>query len=242
MRTVFFGSNPEQPQPPSDYEVPVPLTPEELRVLGCLLEKQFLTPDVYPMTVNGILTACNQKTSREPVTDYDEVTVDAVLAMLQGRGLVGRITGPDHRVPKSRELFSAKTNLRAPELGVLCVMMLRGAQTLNELQVRTNRIHNFADTDEVEQAVERLMHRTPQALVVQLPKLLGQKEQRYMHLLAGEVQVEQLHASVAATPTAGLPTTHREDRVSRLEAEMAVLRQELGELREQFAEFRKQFE
>jgi uncharacterized protein YceH (UPF0502 family) len=219
------------------------LTPEELRVLGCLLEKQFLTPDVYPMTVNGILTACNQKTSREPVTDYDEVTVDAVLAMLQGRGLVARITGPDHRVPKSRELFSAKTNLRVPELAVLCVMMLRGPQTLNELQVRTNRIHNFADTDEVEQVVERLIHRTPQALVVQLPKLLGHKEQRYMHLLAGEVHVEQLQAAHAgASSVTAHGGTQRGDRVSRLETEIAALRQELGELRDQFAEFRKQFE
>lgn len=240
MRTVFFGSGAE-PAPPSDFRIPIPLGAEELRVLGCLLEKQFLTPDVYPMTINGLVTACNQKTSREPVTNYDEDTVDAVLVMLQERGLASRITGPDHRVPKHRELLGVKTGLRVSELALLCAMMLRGAQTLSELKDRTNRIHNFADLDEVEQTLERLMQREPQKLAVKLPRLAGQKEQRYMHLLAGEIDVEQMTVAAALGATVSA-TAPREDRLGKLEMEVAELRQQMAELQAQFAAFRKQFE
>lgn len=238
MRTVFFGGGAE-PAPPSDFHIPIPLSPEELRVLGCLIEKQFLTPDVYPMTINGIVTACNQKTSREPVTSYDEDTVDAVLVILQDKRLAQRISGPDHRVPKYRELLGVSTGLRVSELALLCVMMLRGPNTLNELKDRTARIHSFADLDEVEQTVERLMVRTPQPLALKLPRLAGQKEQRYMHLLAGDVDADAL-AVTAATSSA--PTAAREERIARLETEVADLRQHLARLEEQFAAFRKQFE
>ena len=238
MRTVFFGGGAE-PAPPSDFRIPMPLGAEELRVLGCLIEKQFLTPDIYPMTLNSIVTACNQKTSRDPVTSYDEETVDAVLVMLQDKRLAQRISGPDHRVPKYRELLGVSTGLRVSELALLCVMMLRGPNTLNELKDRTARIHNFADLDEVEQTLERLIARDPQYLVVKLPRLTGQKEQRYTHLLAGEVDAETLAVAAAISSS---PIAPREDRIAKLEGEVSELRQQIASLQEQFADFRKQFE
>lgn len=234
MRTVFFGGPGEGATPPSDYVIPAPLSPEELRVLGCLIEKSFLTPDIYPLTLNSLVAACNQKTSREPVVSYDDVTVDAVLVMLQGRGLTAKITGADHRVPKFKELLAEKSGLKVSEIAVLCVMMLRGPQTVNELKDRTNRIHAFADPAEVEETLDRLIGRDPQPLAVRLPRMAGQKEARYMHLLAGPVDVEEL----AAPP----PAPAREDRIGRLEAEVAVLKEQLRRLEEQWNEFRKQFE
>ena len=240
MRTVFFGGGAE-PAPPSDFHIPIPLSAEELRVLGCLIEKQFLTPDVYPMTINGIVTACNQKTSREPVTYYDDVTVDAVLVMLQGRGLCAKISGADHRVPKFKELLGEKTGLRVSEISVLCVMMLRGPQTLAELKERTNRIHVFADLDDVESTCEKLMVRAPQPLVVKLPRQLGQKELRYMHLIGGPVNVDELPTTPHAAVHAAVPAP-REDRIANLESDVAALKDAVARLEQQLAEFRRQFE
>jgi uncharacterized protein YceH (UPF0502 family) len=235
MRTVFFGGPEEGATPPSDYMIPTPLSAEELRVLGCLIEKSFLTPDIYPLTLNSLVTACNQKTSREPIVSYDDVTVDAILVMLQGRGLTAKITGADHRVPKFKELLSEKSGLKVSEIAVLCVMMLRGPQTVNELKDRTNRIHAFADQDEVEETLHRLMQRELQPLVVRLPRMAGQKEARYMHLLAGPVDAEELAAAPPPAPV-------REDRIGRLEAEVVELKEKLRCLEEQWNEFRKQFE
>lgn len=244
MRSVFFGSGtPEAERPPSNFVIPV-LNAEELRVLGCLMEKQFLTPDVYPMTLNGIVTACNQKTSREPVVAYDDATALHTLDALQAKGLTTKIVGGDNRVPKYREWLSEKTGLRVSELAVLCVMMLRGPQTVNELKDRTNRIHEFADVDEVETVLERLAVREPQRLVIRLPRLAGQKEPRSMHLLAGAVDVDELQAhSVAAHAPSGSPVRSvLEERLQRLEMENAELRERMSSLEAQFAEFRKQFE
>jgi uncharacterized protein YceH (UPF0502 family) len=240
MRSVFFGAgSPESERPPSNFVIPV-LNAEELRVLGCLMEKQFLTPDVYPMTLNGLVTACNQKTSREPVTTYDDHTVLSTLDALQAKGLSTRIVGGDNRVPKFRELLSEKTGLRVSELAVLCVMMLRGPQTVNELKDRTNRIHEFADAEEVESVLDRLVNREPQPLVVRLPRLTGQKEPRSMHLLAGPVNVEELAASPA--PAAASRSSAIDERLQRIETENADLRVRIAALEAQFAAFKKQFE
>jgi hypothetical protein len=238
MRSVFFGSGPShEDQRPSDFVIPTPLGPEELRVLGCLIEKQFLTPDVYPLTVNSLVNACNQKTSREPVVHYDEDTCLAVLDMLQHKGLATRITGADHRVPKYRELLGERTNLRMPEIAVLCVMMLRGPQTLNELKERTQRIHEFGTPEEVEATLDRMMQREPQILAVKLPKLPGHKEARYMHLLAGEVSMEDL-----ATATPAPRHSPHDDRIARLEAEVSELRDLVQHLQDDLERFRKQFD
>lgn len=240
MRVVFFGSSAGDSGPIPDFIIPE-LTPEELRVLGCLIEKQFLTPDVYPLTLNSLVNACNQKTSREPVTYYDDITVDAVLVMLQGRGLCAKISGADHRVPKFKELLGEKTGLRVSEISVLCVMMLRGPQTLAELKERTNRIHVFADLDDVESTCEKLMVRAPQPLVVKLPRQLGQKELRYMHLLGGPVNVDELPTTPHAAVHAAVPAP-REDRIANLESEVAALKDAVVRLEQQLAEFRRQFE
>lgn len=236
MRHVFF-SGPGEPQPSANYVIPAPLTAEELRVLGCLIEKSFLTPDVYPLTLNSVVTACNQKTSRDPVVAYDDVTVDAILTMLQGRGLAARISGADHRVPKYKELLSDKAGLRVSETAILCVLMLRGPQTVNEIKERTNRIHEFADIEEVESTLERLMQREVQPLAVRLPKQAGHKELRYMHLLGDAAQLEERAA--APRTTAEVPSR---DRLSRLEEEVASLKQHLEHFEQLFAEFRKQFD
>lgn len=236
MRSVFFGSGADQPVP--DFVVPE-LSPEELRVLGCLIEKQFFTPDVYPLTLNSLTLACNQKTSREPITNYDEQTVDAVIAMLQHKGLATRISGIS-RVPKYREMFGEKTALKVSEIGVMCALMLRGAQTPGELKERTNRIHVFADNEDVEATLERLINREPQPMVIRLARQIGQKELRYMHLLGGPVGAEAFtsHAAVAPATTAA----PREDRISKLEGEVAELRETVANIQRQFAEFRKQFD
>ncbi len=218
----------------------MPLTAAQLRVLGCLIEKQFLTPDIYPLSLNAIVTACNQKTSRDPVVSYDDRTVEETLAELQAHGLSTRITGADHRVPKYREMVSEKTGLRVSEVALLAVLMLRGPQTVNELKDRTNRIHDFADNSEASDTLERLMQREPQPLVVRIERQTGFKEPRYMHLLAGPVSVAEV---VAALSTPQLPRAGpQEDRIALLEAEVAALKEQLVEMQGQFAEFRRQFE
>lgn len=235
MRTVFFGSKGDEPAG-EPWEIPIPLNAHELRVLGCLIEKQFLTPDVYPMTMNGLVTACNQKTSREPVTNYDDYDVDATLVMLQEKGLASKITGVEYRVPKFREWFTEKSGLKVSEVAILCVMMLRGAQTMNEIKDRTVRIHQFADDQDVLDHLDRLMNRS-QPLVVRIGRAAGQREDRYMHLLAGPVDAERLAAAAAPAPAAP-----REDRVGKLEAEVSQLKEQVAALEAQFAAFRKQFE
>lgn len=238
MRSVFFGSGPShEDQRPSDFVIPTPLGAEELRVLGCLIEKQFLTPDVYPLTVNSLVNACNQKTSREPVVSYDDDTCLATLDMLQHKGLATRITGADHRVPKYRELLGERTNMRLSEIAVLCVMMLRGPQTLAELKERTQRIHEFATIEDVEATLDRLMERERQNLVVRLPKLPGHKEVRYMHLLGGPVSVEELTAAVTAPRH-----VPQDDRVARLESEVAALKEQVQRLEDELHRFRQQFD
>ncbi|MBI4905569.1 MAG: DUF480 domain-containing protein [Acidobacteria bacterium] len=239
MRTVFFGAKGDEPAG-EPFAIPIPLNAHELRVLGCLIEKQFFTPDVYPMTMNGLVTACNQKTSREPVTNYDDYDVDATLVMLQEKGLASKITGVEYRVPKFREWFCEKSGLRVSEVAILCVMMLRGAQTVNEIKDRTVRIHQFADDRDVMDALDRLMNRPSQPLVVCVGRVAGQREDRYMHLLGGPVDGEQMRtpAPVAASAAAA----PREDRVGKLEAEVRELREKVANLEAQFAAFRKQFE
>lgn len=221
----------------ADFTLSAPLSPEEVRVLGCLIEKQFLTPDAYPLSLNALLAACNQKTSRDPVVNYDDATVAAALDALQSKGLSARIVGPDHRVPKYGELLSAKANMRTSELALLCVLMLRGPQTPGELKERSSRIYAFGDTEEVEFALERLCSREPQPLVAKLPRQPGFKEARYAHLLAGAVPLAGQSVAMEAPADAT-----RADRLGSLEDEVAQLRQRLERLEQAFADFRRQFD
>lgn len=210
-----------------------PLSPLEQRVLGSLIEKDMATPDYYPMSVNALMTACNQKTSREPVTDYDEDTVRDGLRALEDRELAE--PRYDSRVPKYAHRASFAMNLNNRELALVCVLLLRGPQTLNELRDRTQRMYAFDDLDAVENSLRRLSEReTP--LAVFLGRLPGQREPRWMHLLGGPVDVSQLQESAAA------PAQGRSPRVEDLEIRVNQLEAELQELREQFTAFRKSLE
>jgi uncharacterized protein YceH (UPF0502 family) len=179
----------------------------ELRVLGCLIEKQRTTPDVYPLSLNSLRLACNQTTNRDPVVSYDEETIRAALDRLAHRGWVRLASGPGSRAVKFRHLFDEALGLSDAQISLLCVLMLRGAQTAGELKQRTERLHPFASLADVESAVSELIDRE---FVVRLSRRPGQKEQRYAHSL-GEEAVEQ-PASVSL-----------EDRVARLEEQMAEL-------------------
>lgn len=237
MRTLHLGGG-DEPGPRRRFELETPLTPEEARVLGCLVEKEILTPDIYPLTVNSLVNACNQKTSRDPVVQYDDATVDAVLTMLQGRGLTARISGAEHRVPKYRQLFTDAAGLTRKETAVMTVLLLRGPQTPGELNQRTGRLYEFASIEEVEETIERLIEREP-PMAARLERLPGTKEARYAHLLGGPIEAA---AVVPSTPAVAPLAVPKEDRLARLEAEVAALREDLENVKAQFAEFQRQFE
>ncbi len=198
----------------------------ETRVLGALLEKEIATPDYYPLSLNALVNACNQKSNRDPVVSYDEDTVETALAGLRERGLALRITGSDSRVPKHAQRFTEKFNLGRREAAVMCVLMVRGPQTVGELRGRTERLYTFDDLDAVESTLHRLGE---MEFVKKLPRQAGFKEPRYAQLLAGDVEANE---EPVAVPERGAP---ERDRIAVLEASVADLRRE-------FEEFRKRFE
>ena len=202
------------------------LDPAEVRVLGALLEKEIATPEYYPLSLNALVNACNQKSNREPVVAYDDDTVEDALERLRLKGLASRITGRDSRVPKHEQRFTEKFNLGRREAAILCVLMLRGPQTPGELRGRSERLHTFDDLDEVESTLGRL---TEMEFVKKLPRQTGFKEQRWAHLLSGDVAVaEEAGEREGAAAPAGT-------RVDQLAADLAALRRE-------FEEFKKKFE
>jgi uncharacterized protein YceH (UPF0502 family) len=204
----------------------------EVRVLGALMEKEVATPEYYPLSLNALVNACNQKSNREPVVSYDEDTVETALAGLRGKGLVARLSGHDMRVPKHSHRLSEVINLGRREAAVLCVLMLRGPQTAGELRGRTERLYQFDDLEAVDACLTRLMEWEPEPLVARMPRQVGYKEVRYAHLLSGEPQAAQ---APGARET-------REDPVARLQASVDRLEVEVADLKRQFAEFKKQFE
>jgi uncharacterized protein YceH (UPF0502 family) len=231
--------------------VPVDLSASEIRVLGCLLEKQRTTPDTYPLSLNALRLACNQSTNRDPVTEYDEATIRDALHRLSRRRWARLASGAGSRAPKYRHLLDEALGLPEDELAVLCVLMLRGPQTPGELKQRTERLHPLADLGAVLEALERLIGRE---LAVRLQRRPGQKEERYEQLL-GEDAPEagapapaappavapapvpvQRDGEPAATPVAPPPAAPAREpvpdpRVSRLEEEVAALRADLDALR-----------
>jgi uncharacterized protein YceH (UPF0502 family) len=210
------------------------LTPVEARVLGSLVEKDITTPDYYPLSLNALVNACNQKNNREPVMNLDESAVRDALAGLQDQRLAGPARSADSRVTKYEHRLQEVFNLTRAETALLCVLLLRGPQTPGELRGRTERMFRFEHLDDVEAALRRLMERDP-PLVMVLQRQPGTKESRYAHLLSGEPQQDALSPITPATiPVDG-------DRIGRLEAEIAELRRELHELRQEFGEFKKQF-
>jgi hypothetical protein len=212
------------------------LNETEVRVLGALVEKHLTTPEYYPLTLNALMHACNQISNRDPVVAYDEKTVAQALESLREKNLAYVFYGSDSRVPKYKHVMTEIFKLSPPELALMCVLMLRGAQTVGELRGRTGRMHEFTDLAEVEATLDGLAAREDEPPVVRLPRQPGQKDSRYMHLLAGEVAVEE-----QAPPRA--PRTERAVVEVRAENErLARLETEIRELRREFEEFKKQFE
>jgi hypothetical protein len=193
----------------------------EIRVLGCLIEKQRTTPDVYPLSLNALRLACNQATNRDPVVDYDEPTIRAALDGLARRGWARLASGPGSRAVRVRHLFDEALGLSEAEISLLAVLMLRGPQTPGELKQRTERLRPFAERDELEQTLSALAERE---LVVRLERRPGQKEERYAQLLGGDGE-EAPAADVDARPPAG------EDRLAALEDAVAELREQVAALR-----------
>lgn len=195
----------------------------ELRVLGCLIEKQRTTPDVYPLSLNALRGACNQTTNRDPVVEYDEQTIRAALERLSRKGWTRLASGPGSRAVKYRHLFDTALDLSDEEMALLAVLMLRGPQTLGELKQRTERLHRFDSLDEVEETLRGLSERE---LAARLERRPGQKEERYAQLL-GDVGAAEAPAAVAweaATPERTDRIAALEERVERLEQELASLR------------------
>ena len=197
------------------------LSPIAARVLGSLVEKEITTPEYYPLSMNALVNACNQKNNREPVTSLDEDEVRQALHRLEDDGLAGAARGTESRVAKYEHHMQEVFNFTRGEIAVMCVLLLRGPQTPGELRGRTERMHRFEELSDVQSTLQRLMQREP-PLVMVLPRQPGTKEARYAHLLSGEV----IETAPIETPLPGRGT-------SQLEAEVAALRQEVAQLREQ---------
>jgi uncharacterized protein YceH (UPF0502 family) len=191
--------------------------PVEVRVLGCLVEKQRTTPEAYPLSLNGLRLACNQSTNRDPVVEYDEPTIRAALTRLSDRGLVRLASGPGSRAVKYRHLLEDELGLPAALLSLLAVVMLRGAQTPGELKQRTERLHHFDSTAEVEAALEELARRD---LVERLPRRPGQKEQRYALRADGELEPQRPEPVKTLDTDVEARLSALEERVSRLETRL----------------------
>lgn len=207
----------------------VDLTAEEARVLGCLVEKAITTPDYYPLTLNALISACNQKSSRDPVVEYGETEVLEAHDGLKEKGLIFRITSSSgSRTPRYEHNFFDALRLTQAQGAALCVLMLRGPQTVGEIRQRTARLHDFNSLTEVEEALEDLVSKQPRSLAMKLARRPGEKEARYAHLLCGELDEE---AYAQAPVAAAAP--RRDARIEELEARVATLETELERLREQ---------
>lgn len=206
------------------------LNETELRVLGSLIEKEITTPDYYPLSLNALAAACNQTSNRSPVTHLDEDSIVRALDTLRDKGAVHMVDRGDSRVVKYRHVVYEAWDLGRPAVAILCVMMLRGPQTLGEIRTRTNRLYDFSSLDEIEIVLGSLMSgEAPR--VLRLPRQPGQKEVRYAHLLGGEVHIPEPETAGHVEP----PAAAGDDRIAKLE-------REVEDLKRQFEEFRRQFE
>jgi uncharacterized protein YceH (UPF0502 family) len=216
-----------------------PLTEIEVRVLGSLIEKDITTPDYYPLSLNALVNACNQKNNREPVMALDENSVSEALSSLQEKRLAGPASGADSRVTKYEHRLQEVFNFDRREIAVVCVLLLRSAQTPGELRGRTERMYHFDALEDVVSTLDRLAQRQPPLAAV-LPRQPGTKESRYMHLFSGDAPAADISTqNVARAPSpAEVSTT---DRLSELENEVQALRKEVSEIKQEFTAFREQF-
>jgi uncharacterized protein YceH (UPF0502 family) len=211
------------------------LTEVEARVVGALIEKQLTTPEYYPLTMNALVAACNQKSNRDPVVNYSEQTVQKAVDDLREKNIVYVFYGSTSRVPKYKHILPKALELDERETAVICVLMLRGAQTIGELRGRTGRLYEFSGLGEVQETLDGLMKRD-EPLVVKLERLPGQSEARFAHLLSGEV------INVAPIEKAISGRQADNERIEKLESELENLRSELNLFKQSFEEFKKQFE
>jgi uncharacterized protein YceH (UPF0502 family) len=210
----------------------------ECRVLGSLIEKEITTPEYYPLSLNALVNACNQKSNREPAMNLDEAAVRQALHSLDEQSLVRSVSAADSRVTKYEHRLQEAFNFYRHEIAILCVLLLRGPQTPGELRTRAERMHSFDDLGAVQSSLQHLMKREPPLAKI-LPRQPGTKEARYAHLLSGDVEVGDLRPAFEG---AAVSLNADGERIAILEEKIAGLRKEIAELREQFAVFRKQFE
>jgi uncharacterized protein YceH (UPF0502 family) len=220
--------------------VDLKLTDIEARVLGALIEKEITTPEYYPLSLNALINACNQKSNRDPLMHLEE---DAARQALRGLSeqLLARSAASDSRVAKFEHRLGETFNFDRKETAILCELLLRGPQTPGELRSRAERMHPFEDLSEVQTTLQRLMRREP-PLVKLLPRQPGMKEARYAHLLCGDVQVSSVEAHDFSDSSEASTKGAETEQIKKLQAEVTTLREEVQALKQQFAEFRKQFE
>jgi uncharacterized protein YceH (UPF0502 family) len=224
------------------------LTSIEARALGALIEKDITTPDYYPLSLNALVNACNQKNNRDPVMTLDESAVRDALASLQEKRMAGPASGADSRVTKFEHRLQEVFNFDRREIAIVCVLLLRGPQTPGELRGRTDRMYHFEALEDVVSTLDRLAQRQPPLARI-LPRQPGTKESRYTHLFSGEppeAEMTQEAVGLDRVSRASWPTTASSnsaaDRITKLEEEVSRLREELSEVQQQLAAFRKQFE
>jgi len=213
----------------------------ESRILGCLIEKQVTTPDYYPLTLNSLASACNQRSNRHPAVDYDDKTVVRGLDDLREHKLAWMVSSGSNRVPKYEHRMAEMFKLSEPEIAVICLLLLRGPQTTGELKSRSARLYPFVNLTEVENTLHRLTTQEGGGLVVQLPRQSGRKECRWMHLFSGTPEIVEEH--IAPPPERARAQVQSEnERYASLKAEVDALRVELKALTQDFSSFRSQFE
>lgn len=210
----------------------------EVRVLGSLVEKQVTTPEYYPLTINALTLACNQKNNRNPVTSYPENLVAQAVENLRELNFAYVFYGSTSRVPKYKHVMPEVLHLSQAQLALMCVLLLRGSQTVGELRERASRLYEFSSLEEVEETLNSLISREPETLVKRLPRQPGQKETRFAHMLAGEPPVE----TAAEEPSPRRTISRESDRLSGIQEDVAALKTQMEELRLQFENFKKQFE
>ncbi len=212
----------------------------EVRVLGSLVEKQVTTPEYYPLTLNALVQACNQKNNRDPVVSFDEAMVTHAIDSLREKNLVYLFYRSGNRVPKYKHMIKEIFELNEQELALLTVLMLRGSQTVGELRERGARLYEFSGLDEVEQTLNSLMSKEPQALLARLPRQPGHKEARYAHLLAGDIIIDQT-SDAGSSEGKEIRRLTETERLLKLEHEVETLSNEIKNLRQELEDFKRQF-
>lgn len=210
------------------------LTFEEARVIGSLIEKELTTPEYYPLTINSLMNACNQKSNREPVVSFDEKIIEETLEKLRGKGLARRVTGNDIRVAKYRQTFTESLNLSPDETAVICTLLLRGAQTPGEIKGRSGRMFDFESLTQIDEVLQKLIQKE-NPMVIKLPRQSGMKESRFTHLFSGVPIISETDEIEI------LGQTGVDNRIEKLEKEVDYLHSELNNLKLDFEKFKNQF-